>query len=912
MYLGGMSPQGYPALPRLHNQKSDITTDDVNPNFNTYVLTSVPASSMMANTNHGIPLNTLFGAERLGDVKRVCAGKIHKLQDLNVNTDEEYKREIDTAKSLFLNGLELISGALPIPTTGLLSFNNIPAFEIIGEDTVKVAAGEVYCRFMIPGGELCRHNEMFSNESNLCSHVNRHRGVTVKTRGSGMLKMSGDDESFEFYKQMIAYTRNHNTADYESDALESIGTPVSVKQLSIIAEHPEKCGKCPTAKRGDCGLWALFEVDDQLKNARPPPSKRKASQVSLTKTPRSARKTPKMSAPVPDPPADDDDEIKTLEIIKNRCLDFEDFGLDCSSATQDAPSTVALEPGGNPFRQCFQRSLLAALTLKGNPGWTSHLPGKDSLLCQAGQIHITFDFNVTPDKIAQFAGDKACVAWNARSCLDSKFLTSWNTRLAFGSPVELPNIVSSESSVPGRDIALKVDSVEARKRAPPPEPTHSEIEATNSKAHSVEKAVQSLEKEKKALQLDKKTLQAEKKALTKEVKVLKEKLRSRPTAGDAAMEAKIDELQALADQRLAEIGVLTVEIARVTPINFNSGTEAAPSVRELEDQNVREDLTRALRELSLTSARNKTLEEQATKLKERLSVARGTNAKFQITTHSIEVLNQEVASLNRSIEEKKSTISRMENEIQDLGDLRFEAQLVSQLQGELQTAQMVASENLELRDKLEILEGDELNRSSLKRKVEQALFAVDGPSKRMKPSTEVNQISLDHPSLSGITHYLSAVHNGVMRVAATGGLISPLHFDVTKSGTIAITKLGLERANLFTAHKSQPLLIQNWTKEKSAEMSARVRELMHRGGFFNCGHLSLLRLKNGLENGGEMNPGSLVDALNEASAQTLDMRLQMRECMTEFQSKLKSPWTDEDTAKLKPFLLSPYSKYDDR
>ncbi|KAL6404199.1 hypothetical protein AUP68_13583 [Ilyonectria robusta] len=47
---------------------------------------------------------------------------------------------------------------------------------------------------------------------------------------------------------------------------------------------------------------------------------------------------------------------------------------------------------------------LGTSTVDANPGWTSHLPGKDGLLCRVGHVHVISDFNVSPNKIA---GDRA-------------------------------------------------------------------------------------------------------------------------------------------------------------------------------------------------------------------------------------------------------------------------------------------------------------------------------------------------------------------------------------------------------------------------------------------------------------------------------------------------------------------------
>lgn len=485
---------------------------------------------------------------------------------------------------------------------------------------------------------------------------------------------------------------------------------------------------------------------------------------------------------------------------------------------------------------------------------------------------------------------------------------------------------------------MKVDSIEARTRALIAEKSVAP-DATSLKVHSLEKTAKSLEKNNKDLGKENKALEKDKKALEKELRLLKEKLKLQRVADPTEMEAKVDELQSLADQRLAEIGVLTAELALAAPLDLNSGTSAAPSAGEVDIRRLREQLADAKRQLSLSTTKIKTLEEQTKKLKERLVQARGAHLETQIATRSIDDLKKEEASLKESVEKNRNKILEMEMEIRDLGDRQYEGQLLDRPQNELEKTRVLRSENVELRDKPEVLEAEigaasenevsdepnlrlsgedllnklnKMSRSSLKRKVEHDLFHDSGSNKRMRPSTEVDYSSFEDPSLKGITQYNSITHSEVLRIAGTGGLINPMHFDVTKTGNIALTKLGLERANLFATFKSQPDLIRSWTEKKATEMSNKVRKLMDKGGFFTCGHSALLELKKGLQDGGEMDPGSLVDALNEMGAQTLHMREQLAEYISEFKTGLEAEWTEENTRKLKPFLISLYSKYDDR
>lgn len=606
-----------------------------------------------------------------------------------------------------------------------------------------------------------------------------------------------------------------------------------------------------------------------------------------------------------------------------------DIWLSVSSGLNRKSLAGILSGNATTIPICHIDVKLGESLINPSPGWTSHLPGEGGLLYQGGHAHVISNFNITPNSIA---GDEARFAEKAYSLLSSKFLTSWDTAVSFGRPIELPDVLSSSPSIHWHDIALRANSFESRTRASM-SGTHSEVEATSSKDQSPEENIKDLVGKTKALQNDNEVLE-------KEVRLLKEKLESRPVADLTAMKAKFDELQVTADQRLVEIGVLTAELGRVVPLGLSSGRSAALSVGQLDNQHLREQLDDAKMQLSLSSAKNKTLEEQTMKLKESLDHARGVDVEAQNVTQSIDTLKKEEASLKKSVEEKSNKISQMEKEIQDLGRRHYDGQLVDQLQSELERARFVVSENVDLRNKLEILEGEfadtpseseasdgldfrgrgkellnkfnEMSRSSLKRKVEQDFFHGSESNKKMRPSTEVNHSSLDDPSPKGISQYTSIASNEVLRIAGTGGLINPMHFDVAKTGAIALTKLGLERAILFSTFKSQPDLVQSWTKKKAAKMSNKVRKPIEKDGFFICGHPALLELKRGLQNGREMDPGSLVDALNDMSAQTSPMREKLVECIAEFKTGLDAEWTEESTMKLKPFLISLYAKYDDR
>ncbi|KAK4252350.1 hypothetical protein C7999DRAFT_27077 [Corynascus novoguineensis] len=81
----------------------------------------------------------------------------------------------------------------------------LPPFELNDAGEIKVAPGEVYCRFMMDG-TLCPVVKRFSNESNLKSHVKKHLvgGVPVKIKGKrqGANNIQENFEAINFYKNL--------------------------------------------------------------------------------------------------------------------------------------------------------------------------------------------------------------------------------------------------------------------------------------------------------------------------------------------------------------------------------------------------------------------------------------------------------------------------------------------------------------------------------------------------------------------------------------------------------------------------------------------------------------------------------------------------------------------------------------
>ncbi|KAF9768461.1 hypothetical protein IL306_014217 [Fusarium sp. DS 682] len=113
--------------------------------------------------------------------------------------------------------------------------------------------------------------------------------------------------------------------------------------------------------------------------------------------------------------------------------------------------------------------------------------------------------------------------------------------------------------------------------------------------------------------------------------------------------------------------------------------------------------------------------------------------------------------------------------------------------------------------------------SSLKRKMQEEIY--DPISKKMKPAS---QISLQMGSFSAeeAGRYMSVVHNEVFRVAGRARLINPIDFDVGSDGAISLSEHALRTVYSQDESTTSAKGAAKWRKEKSIEMSNKLRELM--------------------------------------------------------------------------------------
>lgn len=154
-----------------------------------------------------------------------------------------------------------------------------------------------------------------------------------------------------------------------------------------------------------------------------------------------------------------------------------------------------------------------------------------------------------------------------------------------------------------------------------------------------------------------------------------------------------------------------------------------------------------------------------------------------------------------------------------------------------------------------------MDRGTLKRAVEEALFEPE--TKRLKLSSEISLGRYVDPATQD---FYREAGNAVLRKAARGGLINPLHFKVGEDGLVGLTNLGRERMEMSEMAKQVPH--EDWKAQHDAKMTQKVRGLMVQAGFLTHGHISMVGLVTYFEQSEVVSAGNLIEELDSIIAAT--------------------------------------------
>lgn len=194
-----------------------------------------------------------------------------------------------------------------------------------------------------------------------------------------------------------------------------------------------------------------------------------------------------------------------------------------------------------------------------------------------------------------------------------------------------------------------------------------------------------------------------------------------------------------------------------------------------------------------------------------------------------------------------------------------------------------------------------MDRGTLKRAVEEALYEPE--TKRPKLASE---ISIGRYVDSATQDFYREAGNAVLRKAARGGLINPLHFKVGEDGLVGLTNLGRERMEMSEMAKKVPY--EDWKAQNDAKMTQKVRGLMVRARFLTHGHISMVGVVTCLKNSDVLSAGNLVETLDSivtATATLLDSLSSTRAALERQIGRTKSRRAREEEAEqLRPTLMS--------
>ncbi|CAH0036363.1 unnamed protein product, partial [Clonostachys solani] len=181
-----------------------------------------------------------------------------------------------------------------------------------------------------------------------------------------------------------------------------------------------------------------------------------------------------------------------------------------------------------------------------------------------------------------------------------------------------------------------------------------------------------------------------------------------------------------------------------------------------------------------------------------------------------------------------------------------------------------------------------------KRKVEEEMYATDQlGNKRLRTTDSMVFEGLSDKNLDGVCCFVSTAQNEVLRVAAKGGLINHLHFNITPRGILGITPLGMERIDLFHRFKSEPKLLADWKSTRGAQFSKEVRQIINESGFQDHSHPSLYYLVKQLEDGRDLSVEVLREHLMAMESYTKDDVKKLRAYIKELNRPLRTNSIDK-------------------
>jgi len=495
----------------------------------------------------------------------------------------------------------------------------------------------------------------------------------------------------------------------------------------------------------------------------------------------------------------------------------------------------------------------------GNPRWTSHLPGPEGIRCQGCGLHNLSEFASIPNSIQVARLGVGDFAGIAKRLIKSGFPQKSRTTIKFGSPIPLIEVPETHS-------------IQWSKTPAPASSDRGEPEIA-----SLRDQYTALKKKLRKAKDARKRADAKRRELQKTI---------------AHQEDEISQLTALKERHIQEISDLSLQVEDASASLLHNGAEAVPTDKDIALQVAKEEADKLgvsykhmEGELKSQTSRMREMEKQLVELQATLSQAvPPTPLEAEHLMASKKDLSEQIRNLEKYRDKLNEDLASRKDHYEDYLMLR-------QTEIDLRkAAEALAEKNIEcseLTDQVENLKEELsayeehfdfdmepentashasislscMDRRTLKRAVEEMLFEPE--TKRLKLSTE---ISVGRYVDSATQDFYREAGNAVLRKAARGGLINPLHFKVGEDGLVGLTNLGRERMEMAEMAKQVPY--EDWKAQHDAKMTQKVRGLMVEAGFLTHGHISMVGLVADLENSKVVSAGNLLETLDNIIAVT--------------------------------------------
>ncbi|RSL70966.1 hypothetical protein CEP53_001644 [Fusarium sp. AF-6] len=300
----------------------------------------------------------------------------------------------------------------------------------------------------------------------------------------------------------------------------------------------------------------------------------------------------------------------------------------------------------------------------------------------------------------------------------------------------------------------------------------------------------------------------------------------------------------------------------------DSTRERSATVEALDISEMRENLRNAEVQDLERQAQIKALRQEVERLNAQREVTRS-------IAEEIRTLKQERDSVKKQLEEDKKELEKLGNAVGSSLEARFykcQVELANDhMQNQEETAIKLRAaekdieglnahiERLNEEDDACGFEPLEPSHATLKRKAVECLYRHGTPNVKKMRLAEDTHLNLEGFRPAEACELVGNINNEVLRVAAKAGLLNFQHFSTGPNGTLGLTEFGLKKVAISDGCRSYLETVENGEKE-TAELTAKARKLLSKGGFLVQGHRSLLPLKD-LLNGQEATPANLVQCI---------------------------------------------------